>query len=124
MRTLPSLFGLAEFSLILAEAHALLLARRGRAAAARVLSEIDSSNTTVVRVSTRDERRAREILADYDDKDFSLTYATSFAVMERLRIAHAFAFDRNLTQYGLSVLTPDLSVAIEKSALMAKKSPR
>ena len=71
----------------LSELHALLLTRLDRRVAARVLEEVDASNlTTVVRVATRDERRARQIVFGYTDKDFSLTDATSFAVMERLRI--------------------------------------
>lgn len=73
-----------------------------------MLDEIESSNTTIIRVSARDESRARHIIHHYDDKDFSLTDATSFAVMERLRIPQAFAFDRNFTQYGLTALTPAL----------------
>lgn len=92
---------------VLAEMHALLLRRMGRSIALQVLSTIEQSTTTIVRVSARDERRAREIIRQYDDKDFSLTDATSFAVMERLRISHAFAFDRNFTQHGLSVLSPE-----------------
>lgn len=91
---------------ILAETHALLLARLDRAVALRVLQELDQSPTTIVRVSLTDERRARAILTQYDDKAFTLTDAISFAVMERLRITHAFAFDQHFAQYGLSVLTP------------------
>lgn len=91
---------------IIAETHALLLARRGRTAALTVLGKIDNSSTTVIRVTGRDERRAREILRQYDDKDFSLTDTTSFAVMERLRIAYAFTFDRDFTQYGFTALAP------------------
>jgi predicted nucleic acid-binding protein len=91
---------------VLAEAHALLLARLGRAIALRVLQEIDRSTTTVTRVSTADERRAREMLTRYDDKDFSLTDATSFAVMERLGISVAFTFDHDFTRYGLIALAP------------------
>ena len=94
---------------ILAETHALLLARCGRPAALQVLQRLDQSATIVVRVSARDERRARDILRQYDDKDFPLTDATSFAVMERLAITHAFTFDRNFSQYGLSTLLPDRS---------------
>jgi predicted nucleic acid-binding protein len=56
-------------------------------------------------VSLRDERRAREIIAQYDDKDFTLTDATSFAVMERLGITYAFTFDHHFTQYGFIALT-------------------
>ena len=59
---------------------------------------------TIVRVEPEDEVRAREIIRRYDDKDFSLTDATSFAVMDRLGITTAFTFDRNFVQYGLDVL--------------------
>jgi predicted nucleic acid-binding protein len=91
---------------ILAETHALLLSRVGRAVAARVLAEIDRSATTIIRASAADERRARDIIVQYDDKDFYLTDAISFAVMERLRIDVAFSFDRNFAQYGWQVLGP------------------
>jgi uncharacterized protein len=90
---------------VVAEAHALLPARLGRAAAVEFLSDVDQGTTTVVRVSLRDERRAREIIAQYDDKDFTLTDATSFTVMERLRITYAFTFDHHFTQYGFIALT-------------------
>ena len=97
---------LVTTNLILAESHALLLARRGRAAAFRWLEVVDRSQIAVVRLLPEDERKARQILAQYDDKNFSLTDATSFAVMERLRVGSAFAFDRNFAQYGLQVLAP------------------
>jgi predicted nucleic acid-binding protein len=89
-----------------AEAHALLLNRLGRPAAMRLLTELASGGTTLVRVTARDERRALEIIERYQDKEFSLTDATSFAVMERLGIEAAFAFDRDFRQYGLPVLQP------------------
>jgi predicted nucleic acid-binding protein len=92
---------------VLAELHALLLARLDRRVAARVLAEVDASElTTVVRVSARDERRAREIVFGYADKDFSLTDATCFAVMERLRIPQAFTLDQNFAQYGWTLIGP------------------
>ena len=69
--------------------------------------EVDASElTTVERVTARDERRAREIVFGYTDKDFSLTDATSFAVMERIRIGQAFTLDRNFVQFGWVVLDP------------------
>lgn len=91
---------------ILAETHALLLTRLGRHVAARFLVHLDASATILVRVAARDERRARAIIDQFDDKNFSFTDAASFAVMERLRIATAFAFDRNFTQYGLQLIAP------------------
>lgn len=91
---------------IVAETHALLLVRLGYHFAMRFLDQLDQSPTVIVRVAATDERRAREILHQYDDKFFSFTDSTSFAVMERLQIIHAFTFDRNFAQYGLSPLTP------------------
>ncbi len=90
---------------VLAETHALFSTRVNRAVALRVLTEIDNSPTTIVRINAADERRARAILSQYQDKDFSLTDATSFAVMERLGINWAFAFDRNFAQYGWNMIS-------------------
>jgi predicted nucleic acid-binding protein len=91
---------------ILAETHALLLRRLGRAIAARFLLEADRDRTNLIRVRADDEERAREIIFAHDDKDYSLTDATSFAVMERLHIGTAFTFDRHFAQYGFAVLGP------------------
>lgn len=92
---------------ILAEIHALLLARSGRVVALRVLHEIDRSTTTIIRATAADESRARVILHQYDDKDFSFADAISFTVMERLSIRYAFTFDRHFAQYGFTALTSD-----------------
>src|SRR3954464_2903166 len=71
---------------VVAETHALLLSRVNRMVAATVLRQIDASPTVLIRVTVEDEQRARAIIAQYRDKDFSLTDATSFAIMERLGI--------------------------------------
>jgi len=73
--------------------------------ATRFLRDMEHSPTTIVWVTPRDVQRARAIIYQYDDKDFSLTDATSFAVIERLRIPTAFSFDRHFAQYGLTVLS-------------------
>ena len=98
---------LVTTNFVLAELHALLLTRLDRRIAAQVLAEIDASKlTTVERVTADDERRAREIVFGYADKDFSLTDAISFAVMERLSIRQAFTLDRNFVQFGWVMLDP------------------
>jgi uncharacterized protein len=91
---------------ILAEIHALLLSRLNRAVAATFLQEIDRGPTTIVRATEADEQRARAIIDQYQDKDFSLVDAISFAVMERLEIGHAFTFDHHFAQYGFVILQP------------------
>ena len=92
-------------SFVLAETHALLLNRLRQQIATRFLRDMEHSPTTLVWVTPRDVERAKAIIYQYDDKDFSLTDAASFAVMERLRIASAFTFDRHFAQYGFTVLS-------------------
>lgn len=89
---------------VVAETHALLLNRVDRVIARRFVEDIFASQTVIIRVSAADERRAREILVGYADKDFSYTDATSFAVMERLHITTAFAFDHHFAQFGFTIL--------------------
>ena len=95
---------------IIAETHALVLTRLGRARALQMLEQFDvdagSGQMITIGIERDDELQARAIIRRYDDKDFSLTDATSFAVMERLGIPTAFTFDRNFAQYGLDVLSP------------------
>lgn len=88
------------------ETHAFILSRAGRSAAREALLEIDTA-IAVVRASEADEAAGRAILDQYADKDFSLTDAISFAVMDRLGLRMAFAFDRHFAQYGLDVPTAE-----------------
>lgn len=85
---------------VLGETYAALLSRVGPAAARRWLAEND---LPVVRVNAGDEERAKEILLRFTDKDFSYVDATSFAVMTRLNVNTAFAFDAHFEQYGLTL---------------------
>lgn len=93
---------------VVIEAHALILSTLGIRAGQAFLQSIDAGGTTVVRSRASDEERAREIIYRYDDKDFSMADAISFAVMERLHITRAFTFDRHFAQYGFTILTPGL----------------
>ncbi len=91
-------------NVLLIESHALILSVLGRARAAQFLQDMEESNTVVIRVRAADEERAKQILFQYTDKEFSFADAISFVVMERLAIPLAFTFDRDFTQYGLTVI--------------------
>lgn len=86
---------------IVAETHALLLARLGSDLARTWLT---TNRWPIERVTEDDEARARTIVAQHADKAFSYTDAVSFAVMERRGIRTAFAFDPHFRQYGFSVV--------------------
>jgi predicted nucleic acid-binding protein len=102
-----SRWSLATSTYVVAEQHALHLSRPGRAVALQALAAIDRSDIQIVRAGPIDDRAARQILVRYIDKEWSFTDASSFAIMDRLGIHHAFTFDRDFEQYGFSVLTPD-----------------
>ena len=89
---------------LVAETHALLLNRRGRDLAVQFLTVLQGGDPAIVRVTEDDEERAKAIIFQYDDKDFSYVDTTSFAVMERLGIDEGFSFDRHFRQYGWRML--------------------
>ncbi|MBU4184798.1 MAG: PIN domain-containing protein [Proteobacteria bacterium] len=60
----------------------------------------------LVRLTKEDESRAWEIFVQYEDKGFSFTDCTSFAIMERLKIDTAFVFDDHFIQYGKLIVIP------------------
>ena len=91
-------------NVLLIESHALILSVLGRGRAAQFLKDMEESNTVVIRARAADEERAKRILFQYTDKDFSFADAISFAVMERFAIRLAFSFDRDFAQYGFTVL--------------------
>ena len=86
---------------IVAESHALLLSRLGAGIARDWLTK---QIWPVEPITPADEKKAKEIIQHYTDKEFSFTDATSFTVMERLGVAAAFAFDAHFKQYGLKLL--------------------
>lgn len=90
----------------LADTHAPVLKRLGRERALAVLTSIERSATTaIIRVTEHDEDRARAILVQYADADFSLTDATSFAVMEQLGITRAFSSDKHFAEFGFTTFS-------------------
>lgn len=86
---------------IVAESHALALSRLDAVIARRWLL---GNVWPVERVTLEDEAKARTIVGRYVDRTFSYTDATSFAVMERLGLKTAFAFDPHFQQYGFQVI--------------------
>lgn len=80
-----------------AEAHALLVRKLGRTIARQWLL---AGGLAVVRVLPAEEERAREILARYTGKDWTLCDAISFAVLEARHVRRAFTFDHHFRQYG------------------------
>ncbi len=60
----------------------------------------------LARITINDEIAAFKIFNQYADKKFSFTDCTSFALMERLKIKTAFAFDEHFTQYGRLTVVP------------------
>jgi predicted nucleic acid-binding protein len=93
---------LATTTYIVAEAHALFLSKAGRDAGIRFLRSLEASVIAVERSTEQDESNARAIVYRYTDKDFSLTDAISFAVMQRLELTTAFTFDRDFARYGFA----------------------
>ena len=91
---------LCTTNFVLAESHALILARMGRDRAWSFLHAVLTGSTNLIRADEADERRARAIIEQYQDKEFSYCDAVSFAVMERLDLQEAIAFDDHFRQYG------------------------
>lgn len=97
-------------NLIIAETHALLKSRlayyttkpHAILVARRAIEAIYRSSVIVEPVASADERAALALLEHYGDQDFSFTDATSFVVMQRLSIAHAFSFDNDCVTAGFT----------------------
>mgnify|MGYP001613105151 CR=1 FL=1 len=72
------------------------------------MAELIMNNPLILlyRIRVEDENQAWEILKTFKDKDFSYTDATSFALMERIGIKTAFAFDEHFKQYGRFIIVP------------------
>jgi predicted nucleic acid-binding protein len=85
--------------LVVAETHVLLLRRLGYHVALLWLKSV-LPRLTIVPIEPEDLNRVLEILERYSDKDFSLTDAISFAVMERLGISVALSVDHHFVEYG------------------------
>jgi predicted nucleic acid-binding protein len=58
----------------------------------------------VINVDEKIWQAAWDVFVRYDDKHFSFTDCTSFAIMRQLGLLNAFAFDHNFEQAGFVML--------------------
>jgi hypothetical protein len=61
---------------------------------------------TIEPITPLDWEKGWRIFERYEDKGFSFTDCTSFAIMERMKITTAFAFDEHFRQYGRFTVMP------------------
>lgn len=70
--------------------------------AAQVLERLYASETRILRATESDEQRAREIIAQQRDKEYSYTDAISFVVMQRLHLQLVWTYDQHFSQFGFT----------------------
>ena len=85
-----------------------LLIVRGYADRARegAIEFFEGKIATIEWVTRKDVERAREVFERFSDKRWSFTDCVSYAVIERLRIKKAFAFDQHFRQFGIVEVVP------------------
>lgn len=96
---------------VLAETATLIRIRdktaRGHRLAVPVASSILRQQSAILQnVALADLQKALQVFRDYSDHLFSFVACTSFAVMERLGINHAFAFDSHFDEYSRIIRVP------------------
>lgn len=85
--------------LIVAESRALLTAHLGRPAALTFWATLRRTGIPIVPVDVVDLEAAWHIAQAFSDQTFSFVDCTTFALMERLGVDEAFAFDAHFRVY-------------------------
>ncbi len=90
--------------LVMAETWTLIASHLGRSAAVTFWQTIRDTRIPILPVEAADIEAAWRIVQAFPDQDFSFTDCASFALMERLGLEDAFAFDGHflLYRYGAS----------------------
>lgn len=92
---------------VVGESWTFLRRRQGYVAARRFLDSIErSSRITILHVDEETEREAWAWLRRHDERVYSFIDATSFAVMRRLGIFEALAFDGDFSAAGFVEVRP------------------
>jgi uncharacterized protein len=97
---------LVTTDLIVIETLNLVQARLGPAPAIALGKRLLAPTTTVLKITDPDLAQAWRLFQRYRDKAFSFTDCTTFALMTRLGLATAFAFDIHFRQYGRLIVLP------------------
>ena len=96
---------------VLAETATLIRMRdktaRGHRLAVRVASSLLRQQSAILQnITAADLQKALQVFRRYSDHLFSFVDCTSFAVMERLGITQAFAFDTHFDEYAGIIRVP------------------
>jgi predicted nucleic acid-binding protein len=67
---------------------------------------LDAGVVTLSGVELADFQSARRIYERFADKEWSFTDCTSYAVMQRMGILTAFAFDEHFRRFGICGVVP------------------
>ncbi len=89
--------------LVLSETFTLLSLRLGRPAALAFWDGLRQARIPILPVTSQELDAAWRIIGAFPDHAFSVTDATTFALMERLAIRDAFAFDHHFHLYRYGV---------------------
>ena len=84
---------------VMVETWLLVRSRLGHAAALQFWDDLAHGLAAVAGLSSADLARARGIAEDWRDQEFSLVDCTSFALIERLGLDRALAFDTHFRIY-------------------------
>jgi uncharacterized protein len=108
VKTWPGLFSeyglLVTTNLVVAETFTFLRYQLGTDAALEFLNRTDhTSRLEIVYADARLETAAKTLLNNFRDQSFSYTDAVSFAVMDRLELKDAFAFDKHFRVVGFNI---------------------
>jgi predicted nucleic acid-binding protein len=90
---------LVTSDLVVSESWTLIGAHLGRPAAVRFWEALRTTRTPILTLESVDLEAAWRILVAFADQTFSFTDCASFALMERLGIDEAFAFDAHFLVY-------------------------
>jgi uncharacterized protein len=93
-------------NLVLGEVWTLLTKRAGHHRAMEWLDSVRNEHVVVERVDTAVESEAWQWLRQHDERPYSFVDATSFALMRKLRITEALAFDGDFAAAGFVELRP------------------